>query len=125
VRRFNYFNFTRETPELVELAQNPDVTVRTRGVIEKCTYCTQRINAAKIEARLADRAVTDNDFQTACEQACPSGAIVFGDIRDPESRISASRASDRTYVLLEELNNRPRTTFQAKLRNPHPRRQDR
>ncbi len=119
VRRFNYHDFTGEQPEMLELAQNPDVTVRSRGVIEKCTYCVQRINAARIQARLDGRTLVDGDLHTACEQACPAGAIVFGNIRDPRSRVSGSRGEDRSYVLLEELNNRPRTTFQAKLRNPH------
>ena len=96
------------------------MTVRSRGVIEKCSYCLQRINAARIQSRLDGRTMKDGDVRTACEQACPAGAIVFGNIRDPSSRVSDRRRENRTYVLLEELNNRPRTTFQAKLRNPHP-----
>ena len=86
VRRFNFFNFTKDTPESLKLAMNPDVTVRARGVMEKCTYCTQRINRVKIDARLAGREVRDGDVKTACQQACPASAIEFGDIRDPSSR---------------------------------------
>ncbi len=120
VRRFNFFNFTKHTPEIVKLAQNPDVTVRSRGVMEKCTYCTQRIAAARIQARLEDRELRDGEVRTACQQACPTEAIAFGNIRDPESRVSRLKAEPRDYAMLAELNNRPRTTFLAKLNNPHP-----
>ena len=82
VRRFNFFNFTKDTPDILKLAMNPDVTVRARGVMEKCTYCTQRINRVKIDARLAGREIRDGDVKTACQQACPASAIEFGDIRD-------------------------------------------
>ena len=120
VRRFNFFNYTKDTPELLKLVQNPDVTVRSRGVMEKCTYCTQRINAAKLDAKLAGRALVDGDVKTACQQACPAGAIEFGDLRDAASRVVAGKKDPRNYALLAELNSKPRTTYLAKVRNPHP-----
>lgn len=120
VRRFNFFNFTKDTPNILKLAMNPDVTVRARGVMEKCTYCTQRINRVKIDARLAGRAVRDGDVKTACQQACPASAIEFGDIRDASSRVAMAKADPRNYALLEELNTKPRTTYLSKVRNPNP-----
>jgi MoCo/4Fe-4S cofactor protein with predicted Tat translocation signal len=120
VRRFNFFNFTKDTPDIVKLAMNPDVTVRARGVMEKCTYCTQRINRAKIDAKLAGRAIHDGDVKTACQQACPASAIEFGDLRDAASRVVKAKADPRNYALLDELNTKPRTTYLAKVRNPHP-----
>jgi MoCo/4Fe-4S cofactor protein with predicted Tat translocation signal len=120
VRRFNFFNFTKETPDILKLAMNPDVTVRARGVMEKCTYCTQRINRAKIDARLAGRELRDGDIKTACQQACPASAIEFGDLRDGSSRVVKAKADPRNYSLLEELNTKPRTTYLAKVRNPNP-----
>jgi molybdopterin-containing oxidoreductase family iron-sulfur binding subunit len=120
VRRFNFFNYTKDTPELLKLAMNPDVTVRSRGVMEKCTYCVQRISEARQAAKLADRPVADGEVQTACQQTCPTQAIVFGDRRDAESRVMARKGLPRDYVLLGELNNRPRTSYQAKVRNPNP-----
>ena len=120
VRRFNFFNFTKDTPDILKLAMNPDVTVRARGVMEKCTYCTQRINRVKIDAKLAGRELRDGDVKTACQQACPASAIEFGDLRDPSSRVAKAKADPRNYALLEELNTKPRTTYLAKVRNPNP-----
>jgi molybdopterin-containing oxidoreductase family iron-sulfur binding subunit len=120
VRRFNFFNFTKDTPDILKLAMNPDVTVRARGVMEKCTYCTQRINRAKIDAKLAGRELRDGDVKTACQQACPAAAIEFGDLRDASSRVARAKADPRNYALLDELNTKPRTTYLAKVRNPNP-----
>ena len=120
VRRFNFYNFTKDTPEILKMAQNPDVTVRARGVMEKCSYCVQRLNRAKIDAKLAGKPLQDGDVQTACQQTCPTAAITFGDVRDEKSKVSVLKASDRNYDLLPELNTRPRTTYLMRLRNPNP-----
>ncbi|HEX4566125.1 MAG TPA: 4Fe-4S dicluster domain-containing protein, partial [Vicinamibacterales bacterium] len=120
VRRFNFFNYTKDTPDILKLAMNHDVTVRARGVMEKCTYCTQRINRSKLDAKLAGRELRDGDVKTACQQACPASAIEFGDIRDQSSRVAKAKADPRNYALLDELNTRPRTTYLAKVRNPNP-----
>jgi MoCo/4Fe-4S cofactor protein with predicted Tat translocation signal len=120
VRRFNFFNFTKDTPDILQLAMNPDVTVRARGVMEKCTYCTQRVNRAKIDAKLAGRVLQDGDVKTACQQACPASAIEFGDLRNASSRVAQAKADPRNYALLGELNTKPRTTYLTKVRNPNP-----
>ncbi len=120
VRHFNFYNFTKDTPDILKLAMNPDVSVRARGVMEKCSYCVQRINRAKIDTKLAGRDLRDGDVRTACQQACPASAIEFGDIRDASSRVAKAKADPRNYALLEELNTKPRTTYLAKVRNPNP-----
>ncbi len=120
VRRFNFYLFSDyETPSL-KLLHNPDVTVRSRGVMEKCTYCVQRINYAKIEAEKQGRLVQEGDIQTSCQAACPTEAIVFGNLNDPNSRVLKMKAEKRNYGLLADLNTRPRTTYLATLRNPNP-----
>jgi len=120
VRRFNFYNYTATTPQLMQIAYNPDVTVRSRGVMEKCTYCTQRINRAKLDAKFAGTELADGDLQTACQQACPTRAISFGNLLDPNSEVSSLRQASRAYEMLGELNNKPRTSYLAKVRNPNP-----
>ena len=120
VRRFNFLRFQDwETPQL-KLLRNPEVTVRSRGVMEKCTYCVQRINTARIEAEKQNLPIRDGAIVTACEQACPTQAIIFGNANDPESRVAKLRAQQRNYSILAELNTRPRTTYLAAVRNPNP-----
>jgi MoCo/4Fe-4S cofactor protein with predicted Tat translocation signal len=120
VRRFNFLLFQDwETPQF-KMMRNPDVTVRSRGVMEKCTYCVQRITQHRIDSEREDRKIQDGELQTACQQSCPASAIIFGNINDPNSRVSKLKASARNYSLLADLNTRPRTTYLAEIRNPSP-----
>jgi molybdopterin-containing oxidoreductase family iron-sulfur binding subunit len=122
VRRFNFLNYNADKREfpVLQLLENPDVTVRERGVMEKCTYCVQRINGARVRAERENRTIQDGEVQTACQQACPAQAIVFGDLNDANSQVLREKQSSLTYALLGELNTRPRTTYQAAVRNPNP-----
>jgi Fe-S-cluster-containing dehydrogenase component len=126
VRRFNFLDFHKDLKDarnkVRRLLFNADVTVRERGVMEKCTYCVQRIQSAKINAKNAHNRgpLPDGTITTACQAACPTEAIVFGDLSDPESRVSKLHGDRRQYELLSDLNDKPRTRFLARVRNPNP-----
>ena len=120
VRRFNFLLYQDWNTPTLKLQRNPDVSVRSRGVMEKCTYCVQRIEQARITAHNDGREIRDGEIQTACQSVCPTRAIVFGDVNDPKSAVSRLKAEQRDYALLGELNTRPRTTYLAEVRNPNP-----
>ena len=120
VRRFNFLLFSDWVTQSLYGQRNPNVTVRSRGVMEKCTYCVQRINAAKIRSEEEDRSVRDGEIVTACQAACPAEAIVFGNVNDPNSRVSKLKALSRNYTLLDDLNTKPRTSYLGRVRNPNP-----
>ena len=120
VRRFNFTLYNDPQSPVHEMVFNPDVTVRSRGVMEKCTYCIQRINYARIQAKREDRTVVDGEIKTACQQACPADALTFGDINDPHAKVTKLKQDPRNYSLLNELGNLPRTTYLAGVRNPNP-----
>jgi molybdopterin-containing oxidoreductase family iron-sulfur binding subunit len=120
VRRFNFLLYQDWDTPSFKMLRNPEVTVRSRGVMEKCTYCVQRISRARIDAKNQGRAMKDGDVVTACEAACPAQAIVFGDVNDPASRVARLKAGERNYALLAELQTKPRTSYLAAVRNPNP-----
>ncbi len=120
VRRFNFLLYQDFNTPTYKLMRNPEVSIRSRGVMEKCTYCIQRIQYAKIESEKENRDVRDGEIVTACQAACPADAIVFGNINDPNSRVAKLKAQERNYALLSELNTRPRTTYLGALRNLNP-----
>jgi Fe-S-cluster-containing dehydrogenase component len=120
VRRFNFLLYSDYDTESLKFSRNPDVTVRSRGVMEKCSYCVQRIEAVKIEADKQNRPIRDGEIVTACQQACPSSAITFGNLNDPNSAVSKHKATERDYQVLADLNFRPRTTYTAGVINPNP-----
>jgi molybdopterin-containing oxidoreductase family iron-sulfur binding subunit len=120
VRRFNFFHYADYKTPSLRLQYNPDVTVRSRGVMEKCSYCVQRLRQAQIDAEVAGRPIADGDVLTACQAACPAEAIVFGDMNDPKSKVKEWKESPLHYSLLAELDTHPRTTYLAALRNPNP-----
>jgi molybdopterin-containing oxidoreductase family iron-sulfur binding subunit len=120
VRRFNFLEYNGEVTAARQMGMNPDVTVRSRGIMEKCTYCVQRIERKRIDSRIAGVAIADGELQTACQQGCPSTAISFGSLNDPRAQVTKLHASDRRYDLLHELGTRPRTAYLARVRNPNP-----
>jgi Fe-S-cluster-containing dehydrogenase component len=120
VRRFNWFDYNEELAETERMARNPEVTVRARGVMEKCTFCVQRIRNAQITARIEDRPLRSGEVRTACQQACPMEAIAFGSLNDSSAEVVRRRAEPRSYAALQELGTRPRVTYLARITNPNP-----
>jgi molybdopterin-containing oxidoreductase family iron-sulfur binding subunit len=119
VRRFNFLLYADWTTPTLKMARNPNVTVRSRGVMEKCTYCVQRINTARITAKREDRRIQDGQAAPACQTACPTRAIVFGDLNDPNAEVARLKKEPRDYGVLADFNTRPRTTYLAAVRNPN------
>ena len=117
VRRFNWFNYAKKIAAPANMALNPDVGVRVRGVMEKCTFCVQRIKDGKNKAKLENRPLKDGEIKTACQTACPTDGIVFGDMNDPNSQVSKMFKNERSYALLEEWHAAPSVRYQAKIRN--------
>ena len=120
MRRFNFLLYSDYETESLKLMRNPDVTVRSRGVMEKCSYCVQRISEAKIRADKENRPIRDGEIVTACQQACPANAIIFGDKNDKTSRVAKLRANERSYQVIADQNTRPRTTYLAEVLNLNP-----
>jgi molybdopterin-containing oxidoreductase family iron-sulfur binding subunit len=125
VRRFNFLQYSKKDVPVLMLAANPEVTVRDRGVMEKCTYCVQRISAARIVAEREGRPIADGEVRTACQQACPTNAIVFGNLNDANSEVAKLKAVESNYGLLAELGTQPRTSYMPRVRNPNPDLEDR
>src|SRR5947209_294371 len=119
VRRFNFLLYQDWNTPSLKMMRNPEVSVRSRGVMEKCTYCIKRVEYAKIEAEKQGRKVREGEILTACQQTCPTESIVFGDLNDPGSKVAKMKAEKLNYGILEELNTRPRTTYMGVLRNPN------
>jgi molybdopterin-containing oxidoreductase family iron-sulfur binding subunit len=120
VRRFNFYKYNDFTTEKLKALRNPDVSVRSRGVMEKCTYCVQRVSEARIQAEVDGRTIQDGEVKTACQQACPTNAIVFGNINDQGAQVTMLKSTPLNYALLADLGTQPRTTYLAKVRNPNP-----
>jgi len=120
VRHFNYLHWTQDKTQVEKMLMNPDVTVRARGVMEKCTYCVQRIERTRIVARIENRAIGDGELKTACQQVCPTNALTFGSLHDPKTQVSQRHADPRRFDVLHELNTRPRTVYLTKIKNPNP-----
>jgi len=120
IRHFNYLHWTQDKSEVEKMLMNPDVTVRARGVMEKCTYCVQRIERTRITARIENRTISDTELKTACQQVCPTNALTFGSLHDPKTMVSQRHADPRRFDVLHELNTRPRTVYLTKIKNPNP-----
>jgi molybdopterin-containing oxidoreductase family iron-sulfur binding subunit len=121
VRRFNFYNWTKTLPQEVQMAQNPNVTVRSRGVMEKCSWCVHRIRDHQARANQEERDLRTDEIQTACQQACPTDAITFGDLNNPDSAVVEKRKSPRRYELLSYLNVKPRLSYLGRVKNTNPR----